>query len=512
MTLLDGGIITMCFIEEISSLASKHKIVPFLGAGCSLKHLNVDWDGICDKMKSQVSSDKAENIDVAQDYVAVKGRAALCDLLKEHLHTDEFIDEHGYSHLFIMSLGLKLVYTTNQDNVFEKCLEKYGRKYKKIAKLEDLSESTPGDCLYVKFHGDLESDETVVFTRDDYSMRMNKSNHFLDIRLRADLLGKRLLFVGYSFRDDNIKEILSEMFNVFDNEMPESYLIAYTYSEELENICSEYNIKVINPADYSDKTSADEAYELLLSQISQKTLNKKTADASKSLFSPTIPHSQYVISKIELNNLKSSIIENISDTSCEEECIRKFRGLLDLALIPIDLEKEVLSIYIEICEKFSGKEYQSLLGVCMHLRISNPEFQVEFLAHTLVAFNKYAMIAPVSLPAAFHMPRFNNMDKRLEPIAYARALEIISKQNIKICDNFKETIVCWSRFFDLSDDFYDTVRNGIYSLYDKLCENCSMSNPFRDNFRSAFQLQKNFSFRDMMENQLPRTMKPPYED
>jgi hypothetical protein len=33
-------------IDELSKLASNHKLVPFLGSGCSKSHLNIDWDSI----------------------------------------------------------------------------------------------------------------------------------------------------------------------------------------------------------------------------------------------------------------------------------------------------------------------------------------------------------------------------------------------------------------------------------------------------------------------------------
>lgn len=50
--------------------------------------------------------------------------------------------------------------------------------------------------------------KSIVFTSDDYAYRI-KNETFLEIRLKADLLGKKFLFLGYSLRDDNIKALLT---------------------------------------------------------------------------------------------------------------------------------------------------------------------------------------------------------------------------------------------------------------------------------------------------------------
>jgi len=42
-------------IDEIAVKISKHKTIPFIGAGCSAPMLNVDWDGIVTKMKKENS-------------------------------------------------------------------------------------------------------------------------------------------------------------------------------------------------------------------------------------------------------------------------------------------------------------------------------------------------------------------------------------------------------------------------------------------------------------------------
>jgi len=122
-------------IDEIARLASNHKIVPFIGAGVSVNHLNLDWGSLTKEMSKQISTIETDNLIVAEEYVMQKGMDDFCNFLKGKLIIDEFDDNKGISHLAIISLGIRLIYTTNQDNVLELCAEKYGRKYNKIVEL-----------------------------------------------------------------------------------------------------------------------------------------------------------------------------------------------------------------------------------------------------------------------------------------------------------------------------------------------------------------------------------------
>lgn len=56
-------------INELADLAAKHKLVPFLGAGCSVPHLKVDWDTIRDGLAEELSTDEQDHLVVAQQYV-----------------------------------------------------------------------------------------------------------------------------------------------------------------------------------------------------------------------------------------------------------------------------------------------------------------------------------------------------------------------------------------------------------------------------------------------------------
>jgi hypothetical protein len=66
------------------------------------------------------------------------------------------------------------------------------------------------DAEIVKFHGDLNHPDRIVLTESDFERRLKLSSP-MDYRLQADLLGRVILFLGYSFRDPNV----SYLFRLF---------------------------------------------------------------------------------------------------------------------------------------------------------------------------------------------------------------------------------------------------------------------------------------------------------
>lgn len=108
--------------------------------------------------------------------------------------------------------GLQLcstVYTTNFDDFLERGLRLNGRQAEVVAsetEIRNLLAARVGDatiCEVLKFHGDLNHPDEMVVTDSDYRSRLALEKA-MDARLRADLLGRVVLFIGYSFRDWNV--------------------------------------------------------------------------------------------------------------------------------------------------------------------------------------------------------------------------------------------------------------------------------------------------------------------
>lgn len=262
-------------IAILSTLVAKQKLVPFMGAGCSVSMLP-DWDCLTREMRERlgITSTKSHS-EIAQQYVDTFGREQFFVFLKRKLQISEFDDEKGFIHLTIMNLGVPIIYTTNQDNVMEKGFEKYGKTYKTITNLSDSDEAELPPQLYIKFHGDLNDPDSIVFTTSDYETRIREYQHAMTNRLRADLLAKNLLFIGYSFRDINIRQLFIEVREAFFGDLPTSYMIAYEYTDGLQSLCDEYGILLIDPMKVIPESENHiMAFENVLKRVLEASKNK----------------------------------------------------------------------------------------------------------------------------------------------------------------------------------------------------------------------------------------------
>src|SRR5664280_3131779 len=109
-------------IAAIAGEFANHRVIPFVGAGVSAEHLQVDWDAIANKMKLLLGDgEDRDNTATASAFVAKFGRPSLCQLLRDHLHVSAFDPELSAAHIALMSLAGGTLYTTNQDNLIELC-------------------------------------------------------------------------------------------------------------------------------------------------------------------------------------------------------------------------------------------------------------------------------------------------------------------------------------------------------------------------------------------------------
>lgn len=102
-------------------------------------------------------------------------------------------------------------YTTNFDNFLERAFALHGRSHSVVALEAQMG--IERECEIIKFHGDLDHPSQIVLTESDYEKRLALSTP-MDHRLKADLLGRVILFLGYSFRDQNV----SYLFRLFTDQ------------------------------------------------------------------------------------------------------------------------------------------------------------------------------------------------------------------------------------------------------------------------------------------------------
>lgn len=319
-----------------------------------------------------------------------------------------------------------IIYTTNQDNVMEECSRYYGRKIYPVIGLEDLVNALPDGMLYIKFHGDLTKPESIVFTTDDYAKRIDNES-FLEIRLKADLLGKRFLFLGYSLRDDNIKALLSYINKKFPEKLPNSYLISYSDNNELTEVCKEYSIKIIKPWILFPELSPADAFEKVLYEWNKKTFFLKQGKQLDALFNPPVPNPIRVVAPVEIK-----LLEDIIDKLPLNEAIKKFRYVFDRARIPPTLEYKALEMFASFCKRCDTTNILELQGASFNLFITDEKLKFEQAVHALLLGN----FAKVSALGIYLPVIHGGFPQGLAVILGAFAIDVIRNNKIKINKQF----------------------------------------------------------------------------
>lgn len=154
-------------------------------------------------------------------------------------------------HEFIANGNFPIVYTTNYDNLIEMSYDYYKKEYIKIVNVSDISKSTASSCReIVKFHGDFSDVNSIVLDETSYYERLQFETP-LDIKLRADVLGKSVLFIGYSLQDINIRHLFYRLTNLWNNygggsEKPKSYIFSSRDNPIQEEVMKQWGIQTIN--------------------------------------------------------------------------------------------------------------------------------------------------------------------------------------------------------------------------------------------------------------------------
>jgi hypothetical protein len=161
-------------IDEMAALLAQQKLVPFFGAGISRSHLGLAAPELAKEMADRLGITSSEILlsEVSDTFIDKFGHDSFVDFLKSKLVVSTLDDAKASGHLLLLSLTPNLVYTANQDNIFELTAAKYGRPYRRIVTIDDLSEAVPGERLLIKFHGDTDVPSSLVFSGRSYQARM----------------------------------------------------------------------------------------------------------------------------------------------------------------------------------------------------------------------------------------------------------------------------------------------------------------------------------------------------
>lgn len=210
-------------IADLQQLYKSGRLIPFVGAGVSMSvqwaenetiKSGVSWDELVVKAAdilgfSDVALLRARGTDlqILEYFRLIKGgMAPLTNWMYAEMRPPDEALRSSRVHSALAKLEhCPVYYTTNYDDFLERSLQLEGRRVRVVANEAMLSERNPGTEV-IKFHGDFSHPDEMVLSESQYEERLSLIS-VMDLRFQADMLGRALLFLGYSFRDANVAYI-----------------------------------------------------------------------------------------------------------------------------------------------------------------------------------------------------------------------------------------------------------------------------------------------------------------
>jgi hypothetical protein len=202
-------------VRELARAIREQRALLFVGAGVSMNLGIPSWGELTAHMAQTLGFDPGDFAQLgdpqtlAEYYVLQTGSIGpLRSWMDVEWHRDAAEKvRRSDIHRLIVELAFPVIYTTNYDRYLELAHEAHGARYTKIANLGELTAPAPGVTQIVKFHGDFEDDGSIILTESSHFERLPLEGP-LDLKLRADLLGRVALFIGYSVSDVSVRYLI----------------------------------------------------------------------------------------------------------------------------------------------------------------------------------------------------------------------------------------------------------------------------------------------------------------
>jgi hypothetical protein len=219
------------FPDELRQHYHHGRLIPFVGAGASM---SVDWmvgttpthgpswSELVDRaaielgMQPRLLRVRGTDLQILEYFRLTNQIALLTNwLVREMAPPDAALRDSPIHDALAALTNCRLIYTTNFDDFIERSFGLLGRRCRVVASEAEMA-SSGADCEIIKFHGDLNHPQGMVLSESDYERRLAFTTP-LDFRFQADVLNRAVLFIGYSFRDQNVAYLFRLINERFDS-------------------------------------------------------------------------------------------------------------------------------------------------------------------------------------------------------------------------------------------------------------------------------------------------------
>lgn len=218
-------------INKISEALYENRGVIFVGSGISFPSTKVDWVRLLSPFAEDLGIKLDKNNDdlplIAQYIVNehTGNRGPLINVISKSF--DKNLSINNY-HIALSTTKVATIWTTNYDTLLERAFS----EFLVDVKVNDDAISrnvVNSDIEILKIHGCISRShhDEIVITQEDYEDFLT-NKPAISQRLCNDLLKQSFLFIGYSYRDPNIKNIMIAARRLSRKTTQEHYLITTT--------------------------------------------------------------------------------------------------------------------------------------------------------------------------------------------------------------------------------------------------------------------------------------------
>lgn len=224
------------FINRISKKLENNEGAIFVGSGISASSTKVDWFKLLLPLSSDldITLKESDDLPLIAQYIVNNysgNRGPLIHEIGKAFNREFPINNY---HRYLATTKVSTIWTTNYDMLLERAFLDFNVS----VKMNDDSitkNMLESDIEIIKMHGCIQKSkhEEIVITQEDYDdFLLNRPA--ISQRLSEDLTNKSFLFIGYSFRDPNIRNIMISARRLINNHTREHYFILKDESKDKE--------------------------------------------------------------------------------------------------------------------------------------------------------------------------------------------------------------------------------------------------------------------------------------
>lgn len=266
-------------IDELARQLKDRRLVLFAGAGLSLSLGLPSWADLMAHMAADLGHEPDELLRPGADYLQLaeyyrlekSSIGPLRSWMDRQWHVDDDALRASRVHNQLVDLDFPLIYTTNYDRNIERTFELRGRPFAKVISVLDVARAPGGVPHIVKFHGDFEDDDSLVLAESDYFERLAFESP-LDIKFRSDVLGRGILFVGYSLADLNLRLLLYRLQRMWEQtryagKRPQSWIFLLRPDKVQERVLESRGVRAIVAERDDPETALPDFFDRLLERV-----------------------------------------------------------------------------------------------------------------------------------------------------------------------------------------------------------------------------------------------------